>query len=485
MKITKKFYIVPFIAVLAVVGYLAANNDSGEALLPASRSEHVIELQEDGFNPEEITIRKGDTVIFTTTKGSYFWPASNLHPTHTFYPEFDPEEPIAPDERWSFRFEKPGVWKYHDHLAPYFTGVITVIEGEEIGPQSSCAGNLHTFNCWEDTLLATLDEDGLEKTFDVLAQLYSEEKEFPSSCHYLTHNIGIAAYKHYLNDKDSVLTPKASYCANGFYHGFMEAFFTANRNLEEAKEFCTYVGKTLAQKAPDAELQCYHGVGHGAIETSLASLRREKNEEEIIKPALQICEEISNAQDKLYRCASGVFNTIANFYTTGEFDLKVNTKDPLWLCDKQPKEYKESCYGNMNTILAWLSGEDFQKAARFVEQIPEEKQAISAIRYLSNIYTILLARDNHENAVSGCRAIKEYLHVPCIEGFAHGFLEQGIPGKEYVEALNFCRSPVLTVEERDICFKYALRLDGWYSISKTREICKTVEPEYQKYCSNL
>lgn len=88
----------------------------------------IVTLTQDGFVPSEITVAKGTTVAFVTENGKIFWPASNLHPSHALYPEFDPLQPIQPDEAWSFTFDKPGSWRYHDHLAPYYTGTITVTE---------------------------------------------------------------------------------------------------------------------------------------------------------------------------------------------------------------------------------------------------------------------------------------------------------------------------------------------------------------------
>lgn len=88
----------------------------------------VVTLSKDGFSPSELFVRVGETVAFRSVTGDLFWPASNLHPSHLMYPEFDPEEPVEPDAVWSFTFTKVGEWKYHDHLAPYYTGVITVTE---------------------------------------------------------------------------------------------------------------------------------------------------------------------------------------------------------------------------------------------------------------------------------------------------------------------------------------------------------------------
>lgn len=88
----------------------------------------IITLTEDGFTPETLTIKKGTTVTFRSETGEFFWPASNLHPSHEIYPQFDPKEPIAKDKTWSFRFDRIGEWKYHDHIAPYYTGIISVSE---------------------------------------------------------------------------------------------------------------------------------------------------------------------------------------------------------------------------------------------------------------------------------------------------------------------------------------------------------------------
>jgi len=94
----------------------------------APKADYVIELRVDGYYPKTLTIQGGDTVKFITTRGSYFWPASNLHPSHRIYFEFDPKGPVAAGDSWIFTFKKSGNWRYHDHLSPYFTGMIEVVE---------------------------------------------------------------------------------------------------------------------------------------------------------------------------------------------------------------------------------------------------------------------------------------------------------------------------------------------------------------------
>ena len=88
----------------------------------------IVKMTDDGFVPSEIKIKAGETIRFVN-KGKYWhWPASDLHPTHTLYPEFDPRKPVGPGEEWAFTFEKIGEWGFHDHLSPYITGKVVVVE---------------------------------------------------------------------------------------------------------------------------------------------------------------------------------------------------------------------------------------------------------------------------------------------------------------------------------------------------------------------
>jgi plastocyanin len=89
---------------------------------------HDVVLTKDGYSPNEITIKKGEAVTFSTSENAFFWPASNIHPSHSIYPEFDPKTPIDSTETWTFVFNNIGSWKYHDHLNPIFRGVVNVLE---------------------------------------------------------------------------------------------------------------------------------------------------------------------------------------------------------------------------------------------------------------------------------------------------------------------------------------------------------------------
>ncbi|MBI2141023.1 hypothetical protein HYU16_01225 [Candidatus Woesearchaeota archaeon] len=91
-----------------------------------------------GFNPQTLTIKAGETVLFLNQDTAQHWPASAVHPTHVVYPEpggcigskFDSCKGLATGEPFMFTFNEKGSWKYHDHLNccsdPAFFGTIVV-----------------------------------------------------------------------------------------------------------------------------------------------------------------------------------------------------------------------------------------------------------------------------------------------------------------------------------------------------------------------
>jgi hypothetical protein len=83
-------------------------------------------MQKNSFSPQTITINQGDTVLFENVDSQDRWPASNIHPTHEIYPEFDPKKPVPANTSWQFTFDKAGTWKYHDHLEPTLSGTVIV-----------------------------------------------------------------------------------------------------------------------------------------------------------------------------------------------------------------------------------------------------------------------------------------------------------------------------------------------------------------------
>lgn len=79
-----------------------------------------------GFSPASVTIKAGDSVRFTNQSSGSFWPASNPHPVHTTYGEFDANKAIAAGQSYVFTFTKAGRWGFHDHLDSNKEGTVIV-----------------------------------------------------------------------------------------------------------------------------------------------------------------------------------------------------------------------------------------------------------------------------------------------------------------------------------------------------------------------
>lgn len=76
--------------------------------------------------PDPVAIKKGQTVCWVNEDSVNRWPASNIHPTHGIYPEFDSKGELGPQERWCFIFKRAGIWTYHDHIFPEIVGTVNV-----------------------------------------------------------------------------------------------------------------------------------------------------------------------------------------------------------------------------------------------------------------------------------------------------------------------------------------------------------------------
>jgi plastocyanin len=113
------------VGILALVFFFMNREDSTKVV--SFDGDAVITISEDTYTPQNIKIKKGAKVTFVNNSGELRWPASDLHPSHLIFPEFDPRQPVENGKSWEFKFEKEGTWGYHDHLAPYITGTIDVV----------------------------------------------------------------------------------------------------------------------------------------------------------------------------------------------------------------------------------------------------------------------------------------------------------------------------------------------------------------------
>lgn len=87
----------------------------------------TITATDDGFTPDTVTIKKGQSIKVVNNSSSSIEFSSADHPTHLQDPELNMSE-LAPGESGTITPENVGTHGYHDHLHATHTGKIVVIE---------------------------------------------------------------------------------------------------------------------------------------------------------------------------------------------------------------------------------------------------------------------------------------------------------------------------------------------------------------------
>lgn len=452
---------------------------------------HHVNETEDGFSPRELTIKVGDSVKFTTTRGKPFWPASDLHPSHTIYPQFDPKQPTESTNSWTFRFDKIGQWNYHDHLAPDLIGAIIVkenITSADIKITGTCSGTKESppLECWNNLMKSTVKQYGAKGAFAVMKKLYQSDPLFPGNCHTFAHLVGFAVYESFAKNEtiDLDLGSDTSWCSYGFFHGFTERLFREGKNtVVLAKKFCDFVDQKLEKQATQASENCYHGIGHGTVVDPPTSLWG--NPQGVASFALKTCRDIHpSTQKNLDNCYIGSFNGLSNLYLFKQFNFDSDklSNDPYRICRDLPEDIRNFCYPGFTWLNRETHHQDFTTSVRFVEEIgPDDnaRQAMRVLAYNQGFFYGLRKPDFHEH-LDNCRSIQTRLHRDCIQGYVVGLINGGEPGMEEKWALTYCHSTTMTESERGDCY-----ISLFYETKKLpaqeriQQICSSVEEKYR------
>ena len=78
-----------------------------------------------GFEPQTITIKKGQRIVWTNKSGTEVNVSSDVHPTHLLFPFLNLGN-FNDGSSVSVVFEKSGKYTYHNHFDTSQTGTITV-----------------------------------------------------------------------------------------------------------------------------------------------------------------------------------------------------------------------------------------------------------------------------------------------------------------------------------------------------------------------
>lgn len=90
----------------------------------AEQSQNIVIYTSDGFSPANLVIKVGTKVVWKNEAGSLSV-NSSPHPTHTDYSPLNLGI-IGKGELKSLIFDKPGTYRYHNHLNPSHKGTVNV-----------------------------------------------------------------------------------------------------------------------------------------------------------------------------------------------------------------------------------------------------------------------------------------------------------------------------------------------------------------------
>ena len=368
------------------------------------------------------------------------------------------------------------------HLSPKLSEVKAIQPtSQETPTDSSCSqlSGLARSECWKNLIDTKLNNKGVAVAFDTLAALYGSQPSFTLDCHTLTHDIGKYAYQKFSQGKDFDLSAKSSYCGYGFYHGFMEEMLHTTGTLNGAVKFCALVGVKLKDQTSDAEGACYHGIGHGVV-ADLPDPSLWGKAQAIIDNGLHLCEQVANHdQQKLFRCATGVFNAYEIAASANKYNLHHDLADPLGICRKQKETYQRSCYTQLALVALTSSHHDFKGAVAFADLVQKDDLAIQTMQSL----VVEMVKDptyDFSKQVIFCRNLSPRFQVPCISFYGEGLMKYGPPTQEYLKATAFCGYTELSDIEHRACFDRILSLLSiFYTKEKALAVCKQTPIEYQ------
>jgi len=409
----------------------------------------IVEMVEDGFEPQTLTLDQDSTVLFLNKDKVDRWPASNIHPTHDVYPEFDPQKSIPPGSSWVFKPKKIGEWKFHDHLLPHFRGTI-IVEAEkesstEVKPDEDEEGEnifttvinyiTHLYEKFMATFkginvnfkVSAVDfkklkageqiqalenifkSKGTEYTWEFLKTTFKGEAGTSGNIHDLAHLLGSLMYE---KGGFEAITFCTSEYAFGCYHGFLDKAFEKNLdNLSQAEIACSKLGPI--NSGPVAS--CIHGIGHG-----VASFYNTSD----IKASLLACNKLKNGSNF---CHDGVFMEFARGASSDFYPESDRLSPCSTLREEFGDTYSFACGRNQPEILMQRFKYSFEEVID-VCLLSDDKEFKNAC-FDTLGFKLASNSSSSDGIIAGCSKISDVeLMAKCVTAAAGELIFQEVPG---------------------------------------------------------
>ncbi len=409
------------------------------SILGFAKKGTTISMTETGFEPSEVSVSAFSTITFRNDDIVPRWPASNLHPTHEEYAEFDPLKEIGPGESWTFTPQKSGVWKFHDHLNPHMRGTLTVKESSKIAgffqqylSLSSVIARINNFNPLneetqelEDTTQATIllnknekeqyailkstaQKSGAIKAWALVTDTYSTNPGGQGPVHDLAHYAGTLLFEELAFEGIRACNPLFAF---GCYHGFLDAAFAKDlKDLPKAEEACLKVGP----QGTGPYASCIHGIGHG-----IASYYGVED----LENSLKSCESLSGGEEY---CFDGVFME----FEREASDSFYKKDDPLYPCNAIEEKYVFSCGRNQVNIMLNRLTLTKEQAAQLCNESESEALRFSCADSLG-FHASYQAQGEAQNIINFCQIFTDPdLHAHCVISAAGELIFQDVEGWE-------------------------------------------------------
>ncbi len=488
----KRFFLIcAFIGAIGVFFFLA------QLVLPYPRN--ILRTRE-GFIPERMVIPYGTTVSFTSAREKYFWPASDPHPTHGLFPEFDPGQAIQTGTPWRIRFNRVGIWPYHDHMEHTIHGVIYVLDTrsfrglvlsmrqilQDFAPSrlqaSDClmqtSGDIR--RCWERFTKSSLQLDGVNKTVTQFTSLLREYPQFQPFCHDMLHIAGESAAQSFLRgSKKLPENADLRMCTYGFYHGMMEYILVKRGDIATAASYCNSF-----RSLPDGgEVvgSCYHGIGHG---TAFAQEGNTRNPWEYLPASVSLCEQFQ--EPNLSNCISGAANGISSLFSGGEYPFPQELLDqPYAPCIALPTEYRNVCYISLGWMVAHVAKGDLTKALALARNIPASEDSIAqTVANVASSVAQFPQTEDYTN-VFPCRLLPMPLNDVCMQGYSEGYFIRNMsaPSADMERGMLVCNDVRLRSNEKRTCFEASvIQAAATWSTLRVTEYCESLSGDNITLC---